>query len=89
MGRAIERAAMFAAAEFALFATDLMARRNLNGPKQAPGLPGTIRAAGRMGRVPGATTPPHMGRGLSSTGCGRRNGAGRPAGLHVAPALAA
>ncbi|MCZ4507395.1 hypothetical protein O3Q52_04065 [Streptomyces sp. ActVer] len=42
MGSAIERAAMFAAAELALFATALMARQNLNGPKQAPGLPGTL-----------------------------------------------
>ncbi|WP_333761936.1 hypothetical protein [Streptomyces sp. IBSBF 2390] len=37
-----ERVAMFAAAELALFATALMARQNLNGPKQAPGLPGTL-----------------------------------------------
>ncbi|MET9479941.1 hypothetical protein [Streptomyces sp. NPDC006638] len=37
MGSAVERAAMFAAAELALFATALMARANLNGPKQAPG----------------------------------------------------
>ncbi|MFE1235170.1 hypothetical protein [Streptomyces tendae] len=42
MGSAIERAAMFAAAELALFATALLARTNLNGPKQAPGLPGTL-----------------------------------------------
>ncbi|MFF1306556.1 hypothetical protein [Streptomyces sp. NPDC058307] len=42
MGSAIERAAMFAAAELALFAAALMARQNLNGPKQAPGLPGTL-----------------------------------------------
>jgi hypothetical protein len=42
MGSTIERAAMFAAAELALFATALMARQNLNGPKQAPGLPGTL-----------------------------------------------
>ncbi|WP_328502144.1 hypothetical protein OG828_22735 [Streptomyces sp. NBC_00457] len=42
MGSAIERAAMFAAAELALFATALMARQNLNGPKQAPGVPGTL-----------------------------------------------
>ncbi|GGU32230.1 hypothetical protein [Streptomyces violascens] len=39
-----ERAAMFAAAELALFATALLARQNLNlnGPKQAPGLPGLL-----------------------------------------------
>lgn len=42
MGSALERAAMFAAAELALFATALMARTNLNGPKQAPGAPGTL-----------------------------------------------
>ncbi|WP_329260565.1 hypothetical protein OG223_41540 [Streptomyces sp. NBC_01478] len=42
MGSAVERAAMFAAAELALFATALMARQNLNGPKQAPGVPGTL-----------------------------------------------
>ncbi|MGW7540352.1 hypothetical protein ACWGKQ_04400 [Streptomyces sp. NPDC054770] len=42
MGSAIERAAMFAAAELALFATALLARQNLNSPKQAPGLPGTL-----------------------------------------------
>ena len=42
MGSAIERAAMFTAAELALFATALLARANLNGPKQAPGLPGTL-----------------------------------------------
>lgn len=42
MGSTIERAAMFAAAELALFATALLARQNLNGPKQAPGLPGTL-----------------------------------------------
>ncbi|WP_427919030.1 hypothetical protein [Streptomyces sp. cg40] len=42
MGSSIERAAMFAAAELALFSTALLARANLNGPKQAPGLPGTL-----------------------------------------------
>ena len=42
MGGTVERAAMFAAAELALFATALMARQNLNGPKQAPGAPGTL-----------------------------------------------
>ncbi|WP_405506735.1 hypothetical protein [Streptomyces purpurascens] len=42
MGSAVERAAMFAAAELALFATALMARANLNGSKQAPGVPGTL-----------------------------------------------
>ncbi|MFF4799917.1 hypothetical protein ACFY1U_16105 [Streptomyces sp. NPDC001351] len=42
MGGTIERAAMFAVAELALFATALMARANLNGPKQAPGVPGTL-----------------------------------------------
>src|SRR5690606_928338 len=42
MGSTIERAAMFAAAELALFATDLMARQNLNGPQGAPGWPGAL-----------------------------------------------
>lgn len=42
MGSSIERAAMFAAAELALFSTALLARANLNGPKRAPGLPGTL-----------------------------------------------
>ena len=42
MGSSIERAAMFGAAELALFSTALLARANLNGPKQAPGLPGTL-----------------------------------------------
>ncbi|MGP3922501.1 hypothetical protein [Streptomyces sp. 8N616] len=42
MGSTVERAAMFAAAEFALFATALLARQNLNGPRQAPGLPGIL-----------------------------------------------
>ncbi|MFD5131269.1 hypothetical protein [Streptomyces olindensis] len=42
MGGTTERVAMFAAAELALFATALMARQNLNGPKQAPGTPGTL-----------------------------------------------
>ncbi|CAL9528313.1 hypothetical protein [Streptomyces sp. enrichment culture] len=42
MGGTAERVAMFAAAELALFATALMARQNLNGSKQAPGLPGTL-----------------------------------------------
>ncbi|MER6027379.1 hypothetical protein [Streptomyces sp. NPDC001851] len=42
MGGTAERVAMFSAAELALFATALMARQNLNGPKQAPGLPGTL-----------------------------------------------
>ncbi|WP_407565962.1 hypothetical protein [Streptomyces sp. 184] len=42
MGSAVERAAMFSAAELALFATALMARANLNGSKQAPGVPGTL-----------------------------------------------
>jgi hypothetical protein len=37
-----ERAAMFAAAELALFATALMARQNLNGPTGAPGAPGAL-----------------------------------------------
>ncbi|WP_405403960.1 hypothetical protein [Streptomyces sp. NBC_01104] len=37
-----ERTAMFAAAELALFATALLARQNLHGPKQAPGLPGVL-----------------------------------------------
>jgi hypothetical protein len=42
MDGAAERVAMFAAAELALFATALMARQNLNGPKQTPGLPGAL-----------------------------------------------
>ncbi|MFJ3667766.1 hypothetical protein ACIPSE_15075 [Streptomyces sp. NPDC090106] len=42
MSGTTERAAMFAVAELALFSTALMARANLNGPKQAPGLPGTL-----------------------------------------------
>jgi len=42
MGGTVERAAMFAVAELALFAAALMARMNLNGPKQAPGVPGTL-----------------------------------------------
>jgi hypothetical protein len=42
MGSTVERAAMFAAAEFALFATALLARQNLHGPRQAPGLPGIL-----------------------------------------------
>lgn len=42
MSGTAERAAMFAAAEFALFTTALLARQNLHGPKQAPGLPGTL-----------------------------------------------
>lgn len=42
MGGTAERAAMFAAAEFALFATALLARQNLHGPKRATGLPGTL-----------------------------------------------
>lgn len=39
---AAERAAMFAAAELALFAAALMARQNLNGPNGAPGAPGAL-----------------------------------------------
>lgn len=42
MSGTTERIAMFAAAELALFATALLARQNLHGPKQAPGLPGTL-----------------------------------------------
>ncbi|MFC4034061.1 hypothetical protein ACFO3J_21655 [Streptomyces polygonati] len=38
----VERAAMFGAAELALFATALMARQNLNGPNAAPGVPGVL-----------------------------------------------
>ncbi|MDL5201197.1 hypothetical protein [Streptomyces sp. ALI-76-A] len=37
-----ERAAMFAAAELALFACALMARQNLRGPQKAPGTPGVL-----------------------------------------------
>lgn len=42
MSSTIERAAMFGAAELALFATALMARQNLNGPQGAPGVPGVL-----------------------------------------------
>jgi hypothetical protein len=42
MGSTAERAAMFGAAELALFATALMARQNLNGPNRAPGAPGVL-----------------------------------------------
>ncbi|MBD0746043.1 hypothetical protein [Streptomyces sp. CBMA152] len=42
MSGTTERTAMFAAAELALFATALLARQNLNGPKQTPGLPGAM-----------------------------------------------
>jgi hypothetical protein len=42
MGSTVERTFMFAIAELALFATALMARQNLNGPAQAPGLPGVL-----------------------------------------------
>ncbi|MFE0087705.1 hypothetical protein [Streptomyces sp. NPDC058991] len=41
MGSIVERAAMFATAELALFATALMARQNL-ATQGAPGLPGTL-----------------------------------------------
>ncbi|MFB8440417.1 hypothetical protein ACFC7A_15365 [Streptomyces niveus] len=41
MAGTVERAAMFGAAELALFATALMARQNLN-TQGAPGLPGTL-----------------------------------------------
>ncbi|THA37850.1 hypothetical protein [Streptomyces sp. A1547] len=37
-----ERAAMFAAAELALFSMALMARQNLHGPRQTAGLPGML-----------------------------------------------
>ncbi|MEU1468622.1 hypothetical protein ABZ434_10405 [Streptomyces sp. NPDC005761] len=42
MSGTTERTAMFAAAELALFATALLARQNLQGPKRAPGLPGVL-----------------------------------------------
>ncbi|WP_405583937.1 hypothetical protein [Streptomyces sp. NBC_01190] len=42
MAGTVERAAMFGAAELALFATALMARQNLNGPSGAPGVPGVL-----------------------------------------------
>ncbi|SFE28474.1 hypothetical protein SAMN05216251_102372 [Actinacidiphila alni] len=42
MAGAVERAAMFGAAELSLFATALMARQNLNGPNAAPGVPGVL-----------------------------------------------
>ncbi len=42
MSGTVERAAMFGAAELALFATALMARQNLNGPNAAPGVPGVL-----------------------------------------------
>jgi hypothetical protein len=42
MAGTVERAALFGAAELALFATALMARQNLNGPNAAPGTPGLL-----------------------------------------------
>ncbi|MFJ4737654.1 hypothetical protein [Streptomyces sp. NPDC088775] len=42
MHNTAERAAMFAAAELALFSMALMARQNLHGPRQAAGLPGVL-----------------------------------------------
>ncbi|WP_338677861.1 hypothetical protein V1460_01895 [Streptomyces sp. SCSIO 30461] len=42
MRNTAERAAMFAAAELALFSMALMARQNLHGPQQAAGLPGVL-----------------------------------------------
>ncbi|MFJ2496543.1 hypothetical protein [Streptomyces sp. NPDC087539] len=42
MRNTAERAAMFAAAELALFSMALMARQNLHGPRQAAGLPGAL-----------------------------------------------
>lgn len=42
MRNTVERTAMFAAAELALFALALMARQNLHGPRQAAGLPGVL-----------------------------------------------
>ncbi|WP_254878595.1 hypothetical protein [Streptomyces sp. NA04227] len=42
MGSVAERVAMFSAAEVALFATALLARQNLHGPKGAPGAPGVL-----------------------------------------------
>ncbi|WP_333768727.1 hypothetical protein [Streptomyces sp. IBSBF 2435] len=42
MAGTAERAAMFGAAELALFATALTARQNLNGPNAAPGVPGLL-----------------------------------------------
>lgn len=42
MTSAKERAAMFAAAELALFASALMARQNLRSPQGAPGTPGLL-----------------------------------------------
>jgi hypothetical protein len=42
MNGTAERAAMFGAAELALFATALLARQNLNGPHAAPGVPGVL-----------------------------------------------
>lgn len=42
MAGTAERAAMFGAAELALFATALLARQNLNGPTSAPGVPGVL-----------------------------------------------
>ncbi|WP_367435162.1 hypothetical protein [Streptomyces celluloflavus] len=42
MGSTVERAFMFAIAELALFATALLARQNLHGPRRASGLPGTL-----------------------------------------------
>ncbi|MFJ2957061.1 hypothetical protein [Streptomyces sp. NPDC087270] len=42
MAGTAERAALFGAAELALFSTALMARQNLNGPTAAPGVPGVL-----------------------------------------------
>ncbi|MFC7973977.1 hypothetical protein ACFUT3_01775 [Streptomyces cinereoruber] len=42
MRNTAERAAMFAAAELALFSMALMARQNLHGPRRAAGLPGVL-----------------------------------------------
>ncbi|GHG60480.1 hypothetical protein [Streptomyces griseocarneus] len=42
MASVVERAALFATAELALFGTALMARQNLHGPSGAPGVPGVI-----------------------------------------------
>ena len=42
MAGAAERAALFGAAELALFATALLARQNVNGPNSAPGVPGVL-----------------------------------------------
>ncbi|MBB6416173.1 hypothetical protein HDC93_001736 [Streptomyces sp. AK010] len=70
-----------------LFANSILVTRST---KKAQ-VRGLGRFAARRGRAACQmrATPPHRGRGLSPTGCGRRNGVGTPAELPAAPALAA